>query len=539
MTSINSAFIARSYERHRSQIRICCIVLLATALLNGCNSSSKPSRTTAPMGEAQTPRATASTVPVPEVSGPISGGLRGRPWQGAVEELSPLAPGYIQEEYFFSGTANGRDGSGKLDGSSSFYTTRMLVQRPKDLADFNGSVFVEWYNVTPQMDVGVLWALAHAELLREGYAYVGMSVQQTGVSSSPLALKYWDPQRYAPLNHPGDGFAFSILAQGVRALLPSDEINPLGDLIPQRIIAAGESQSAGMLLKYINLADKDDQVFDGYFIHTFPGNVPEGVPVPVLMLLAESEKEGITSPVYNVQDILDLVVPLSELPGLDAVAASTSEYGMSSFLHLVAPLSELPGLSLLGRAPEAPEADFNNFKVWEIAGGSHFDKQGMYYVVAAATRDLTAPLAQPVFFEIPGLCAKPINELALERPTKAALHALNSWMESGVPPGEMPRIQMENETTVARDADGLALGGIRMPTVSVPVGVNEGETCVYFGSYSAFSTSDILSRYPTREAFLSQFNEATENALTNGWLLPEEAAEYISEADDVDVWGDL
>ena len=102
----------------------------------------------------------------------------------------------------------------------------------------------------------------------------------------------------------------------------------------------------------------------------------------------------------------------------------------------------------------------------------------------------------------------------------------------------MPRIQMENESTVARDADGIALGGIRMPTVSVPVGVNEGETCVYFGSYSPFSATDVVSRYPSRSIFLNQFHDVSELAVENGWLLPDEAAEYISEAEAVDVWGD-
>src|SRR5688572_16329978 len=43
----------------------------------------------------------ARTVPTPTVSGPVEGGVRGEPFMGLLE----VPPGYVQEEWFFSGTA--------------------------------------------------------------------------------------------------------------------------------------------------------------------------------------------------------------------------------------------------------------------------------------------------------------------------------------------------------------------------------------------------------------------------------------------------
>jgi Alpha/beta hydrolase domain len=127
-------------------------------------------------------------------------------------QFDPAVVGYEQSEVFLSGMASayqptaplGTDGKYSVAATSSAqYTTRAVVMRPIDPARFNGTVVVEWLNVSGGVDAGPDWILAHNELVREGFAWVGVSAQKVGVD----ALKSSDPVRgdavrYAGLSHP-------------------------------------------------------------------------------------------------------------------------------------------------------------------------------------------------------------------------------------------------------------------------------------------------------------------------------------------------
>jgi Alpha/beta hydrolase domain len=96
---------------------------------------------------------------------------------------------YVAEEFFVSGTASSYTPTGQLgpDGGWSVtpcdaadYTTRMVVLTPADRArcpDFNGTVLVEWLNVSGGIDAPAVWMMAHREIIRAGYAYVAVSAQ--------------------------------------------------------------------------------------------------------------------------------------------------------------------------------------------------------------------------------------------------------------------------------------------------------------------------------------------------------------------------
>ena len=72
--------------------------------------------------------------------------------------------GYVEEEFFFQGTANRYNTppltTGTVIDSNHPYTTRMVVRRPADPARFNGTVLVEWYNVTNGIDAENVWFFA-------------------------------------------------------------------------------------------------------------------------------------------------------------------------------------------------------------------------------------------------------------------------------------------------------------------------------------------------------------------------------------------
>jgi hypothetical protein len=133
----------------------------------------------------------------PAVTGPVTGGNGAVVLQATAFDLGKV--GYTQSEFFLSGSASsyapaaalGADGRWQVTPASSApYTTRIVVNRPADPARFNGSVIVEWLNVSAGLDVAPDWVVAHNELVRDGFAWVGASAQAVGVAADRAA----DPQ---------------------------------------------------------------------------------------------------------------------------------------------------------------------------------------------------------------------------------------------------------------------------------------------------------------------------------------------------------
>ena len=193
--------------------------------------------------------------------------------------------GYVAEEFFCSGTASsygpegelGPDGQWRVTPSGAAdFTTRVVALTPADRSQFNGTVLVEWLNVSGGIDAPAVWMMAHREIVRAGYAYVAVSAQKVGVDGGAsllgidMSLKSQDPSRYASLNHPGDAFAFDIFSQ-IGALVRnagSGIPGLLGGLRPQHVVALGESQSAMFLTTYINAVDPLARVYDGFLVHS-------------------------------------------------------------------------------------------------------------------------------------------------------------------------------------------------------------------------------------------------------------------------------
>src|SRR4029077_11741674 len=84
-----------------------------------------------------------------------------------------------------------------------------IVDTPDDPWKFNGTVLVEWMNVSAGADIPVDWTMAHNELIRRGYAYVGVTAQAVGVNN----IKTTRPDRYGSLSHPGDSYSYDIFSQ--------------------------------------------------------------------------------------------------------------------------------------------------------------------------------------------------------------------------------------------------------------------------------------------------------------------------------------
>src|ERR1043166_4729454 len=143
------------------------------------------------------------------------------PFFAALEDLETR--GYVEQEYFISGTANRYEtpdaATGKvLDGNHPF-RTRVLVRRPASASRFNGTVVVEWNNVTSGHDLDIDWYQIHDYLIRGGYAWIGVTPQRVGVE----ALKVWNQNRYGTLDVTdvgaitNDALSFDVFADVGRA----------------------------------------------------------------------------------------------------------------------------------------------------------------------------------------------------------------------------------------------------------------------------------------------------------------------------------
>src|SRR5687768_18268679 len=101
-------------------------------------------------GRAAEPR----VVPVPKVEAvPTDAGIRMAPHRAHFTDI----PGYVEQEFFISGDAK----SYGAPADDEYYKTRIYVLRPEVPTKFNGSVIVEWNNVTGQIDSSPVWYVAH------------------------------------------------------------------------------------------------------------------------------------------------------------------------------------------------------------------------------------------------------------------------------------------------------------------------------------------------------------------------------------------
>ena len=243
--------------------------------------------------------------------------------------------GYEESEYFISGKATAYSSGNPLtaDGlwsvtpsSTAAYETRVVVYRPIDPSKFNGTVMVEWLNVSGGLDDVPDWVLSHNELIRDGFAWVGVSAQAVGVN----ALVSSDPNRYGSLSDPGDSYSFDIFSQAGQAVWDNSS-QLLGGLTPQHVLAMGESQSADRLVTYIDAVAPLVNVYDGYLVHS-----RIGTPAP----LSQSPESAIAVPT-SVQFRTDISAPVFEFETETDVAGTT----------------------LYDR-----QTNTNQFRLWEVAG---------------------------------------------------------------------------------------------------------------------------------------------------------------------------
>ena len=392
----------------------------------------------------------------------------------------------------------------------------MVVLTPEDRTRFNGTVLVEWLNVSGGIDAPAVWMMAHREVVRAGYAYVGLSAQRVGVEGGvnlmgiDMSLKNQDPVRYSALRHPGDAYSYDIFSQAGRIIRDRLRNGVLSDLRAEHVVALGESQSAMFLTTYINVIDPLARVYDGFLVHSRFGPAAPLDGASILDVLEAATSQGV--PFRP-----DLRVPLV------AIITETDLFG--------------------GRRQgyfSARQPDNQRLRVWEIAGTAHADN----YTIQVAPIDTgSAALTDIVAGYAPTnvLMGQQLDHCINFAPQhhyvlQAALAQLRRWVHTGQPaPSATPIELSDDEPPVPiLDANGLARGGVRTPWVDVPVartsGVGTEETTMsaIFGSGELFDAAAVRRLYPGGAAdYLERFTAALDSAIRSGFILAADREEIL------------
>jgi hypothetical protein len=449
--------------------------------------------------------------------------LPGRPLLN-LGQYDLAALGYVVEEELLSGVATSYQAVDELaeDGrwkaapaGSSPFTTRAVVVRPSDPAKFNGTVVVEWLNVTGGGDWAPDWSAAHRVILREGFAWIGVTVQKLGIEGTAnfgfgglRPLKVLDPKRYAELSHPGDAFAYDIYSQAGRAARGVDGSNLLGTLKAKRVLATGESQSASYLTTYVNAIDPIAKVYDGFLIHSRNRTS------------AEIEGTYVGATARKIPKIVrfrsDLRVP---------VLCVITELDLTNFFP-------------------ARQPDTDKLRTWEISGASHVD------VYMASTTNIDSGQES---IESLAAAFAPSQDMMGEHVAKwmnaapqhhyvmnAAVVALDRWVKDGKAPAHAPLIEVmpdqESKPMVLlkRDANGNAEGGIRTPWLEVPTETLSGlgnsgpPIAILIGTTDPFDSAKLKALYPGgKTQYLSKFAASLQQSTDAGFILADDASEIL------------
>ncbi len=442
--------------------------------------------------------------------------------------------GYALEEFFLESTATRFEPSGPAGADGYWpvtpagqapFATRLVACRPSDPAAFTGTVILEWLNVSAGFDAPAHWMLTHRQVVRAGWAWVGVSAQRAGVEGGNIfdtageepdegsrrtmvmpALKQSDPDRYGGLRHPGDAFCFDIFSQAARAVRRGGVLGPLP---VECLLATGQSQSAIHLVTYVNaVAPTADPACDGYLIGC---------------------RTGFAAPLGGWDGRI-------RREGPDGTRVRTD--GPAPVLT-VQTESDVTG-ALAGVTARQPDSD--RFRWWEIAGAAHADT----YVLGAGFSDsgdlppaelarLMAPTDKPLGIPNP----VPVNSGPQHHyVAQAALAHLDRWARGGPPPPGSPRLETDPDQRLVTDAAGIARGGIRTGWVDVPVAALSGLTPpgatgigILFGSTRVFDAAELARRYPGGPVeYAAAFREATVRAAAAGFVLEQDVDEMVAVA---------
>jgi len=441
--------------------------------------------------------------------------------------LKPVPDNVVREEYIVSGevdvfTYNDLPVPGEKvlrNDVETEYTTRIMIIRPPDPADFNGTVVVEWWNSTAGFDTAPSGDASIGYFAREGIIYVG-------VTNSPTSIDYLAggcslfgvlppmcAERYPDVSMPEIGQAFEMVSQIVNLLRGDSPDNPLGDVDIQRLYHVGQSQQGGSIVTYANEFDNDQN--DGYFVQA------AGSSARALSSGAPNFAQGEEGRMIRT----DLDVP---------VIRAQTETDMSGVI-----------------ARDSRQEDTQTFRYYEMAGTAHSSvHDGIEIIPGVFLEDLCR-------FQMNTLADGPIFGSYLYNAMWRNMEWYSRW-RIAMPHGELLLVE---DGALALNEFGNSIDGIRVPAMDVPIATygpnNEGKpvcgsagappppdctnalfaligglACRLSGTVMPFDEATIDELYPSNRKYVAKVSGRGFHLMLRCFLLHEDFDELVQRAID-------
>ena len=426
----------------------------------------------------------------PEGSKPVMGAVNAGPGLDGPNVHDLAARGYVEQEYFLTGTGNIYTTGGQGIAEANIpYVTRILVRRPKDAKNFSGNVVIE-----PSRDVNewtTTWPSAVPYMVSHGDVFVAFTMAKANL---PTFFQGYDRARYAALNIADEGLRWDIMAQTAALMRSAD--GPLGRI---GFLKAAEGRKGGF--KIISTGTSLTGGMQSAFIdngHHARARRADGGPMMDGYLILVSGRPKV-------------------LPADSPVIAIVSEGDM------------VRGAARLMMQRAADVDGPVRFRWYEIAGTGHanWEDQSQFtpaFQLIGAKEKSTVR------------CQVPVSETAAKVDfTSAALSNLEAWLRDGTapPPGRV--LDTHPDGTLKRDAHGNALGGVRPHWVAVPVSTilpvsaeaegsaniqATGGLCGMFATEKPFTADARAKLYKDRADYQAQVERYLTGLVARGYLLP-------------------
>lgn len=435
-------------------------------------------------------------------------------------EYSDLARhGYKEEEYYMSGIAPAITAAGETLLQAP-YTTRILVRQPIDPARFNGTVVIEPFSWFGERGAG--WILTRDYLLRQGYAYVGYTLNINKPQRDPKFLsdksvevaddvrqygrivnfdfmRRYDYARYAPLGAYYDPERFkrgsgpdpfppqaqAIAAQLAMVLKSNSSPSPLAGLDVRRVYANSWAVTAQVWMDYLDQGRHQQW------------RMPDGSPLIDAYMTGRMAYGEVGGDIIRIPRKMPDDVPF------------VTVYSQSELMHDVIEGVELP-----------PDTDSPQLRYYEVTGMPHLRRAdlGTEHVERFATDVGKGRDAR----------CQTLYDEPVQMVVSALLDGMDRWVREGAVMPKAPRVERKGKSVVRDPETGNMQGGVRPPWISVPSSryMTDQETnCgLIYDTKIAYSRAKLRKLYGSHAHYAEKFDEAKARSIMEGYLLAEDAA---------------
>lgn len=436
-----------------------------------------------------------------------------RPFNSAVASMVPLdlaAYGYVEEEFFVSGTAAVYADDLAVTAEVP-YVNRVVVRRPADASTGSGVVLLEILNASNGYPAEGLWRRAWDHTLLHRHTWVGFTSKPIDID----ALKIFDPARYAALTWETDpanphepvqgpdlnalgaivdgaeeGLVWDVTTHMLRLLRTDDAGGLLGGATPRTLILGGQSQSGVVLNTWIRhfhpLVRRPDgrAIVDGYLV-----SVASVVERTLRQQVSPDGFFATTTPGEGAPVDVPLISVFSE-----GDVALWANHGQTHTAQ--------PGLG-----------DGEWRRSWCVPGGSHTELFTPAMPSAAEVqRAARKPRSTTVEAAVTG------NPYPLEAFVTSAFDAVLRWATDGAPAAPSRFFDTDTDGSLARNADGNVTGGLRPGIHAEAIATFHGGTGGTGGTLTFLPRDEVLRRYPTPDAYLAAVSEVDAQLVAAGYL---------------------